>query len=168
MKNILGIIILLNASMAFALSAKSVYRGYKYGTLKSAKVVGSAWLDEKIEKVSRTYDFHENVSYVGEDWDEVTSTCGWSDEEAEERFDYSEVYVKVDFNKIVNRRGQTKGYIIYLFAEIEGDCDVERGVYVIDRAGNIVHDDGLWESTGLGFTDFLSGEYIVNDPMSEF
>jgi hypothetical protein len=164
----LSLIFLVSSTMALAISDKSIYRGYKYKTLKSVKVLSSKWLDANIEKVSRIYDFHENVSYIGEDPDEVAATCGLSDEETEELMNDTEVFVKIDTNKIVNKKGKTKGYIIYLFAELGGGCDVPRGVYVIDRKGQIIHDDALWESTGIGFSNFLRAEYIVNDPQSEF
>ena len=158
---ILSFIIL--TTTAFADQGVRFFKGYKYGHLNNAKVTNSAWLESAATLLEREHDFHENVSYVGEVWDEVANHCGFTEVESEQIYNDSEVYVETKWNKIINKKGKTKGYILYLFAHISSrskECYFPRSVYVINTKGIEVNSDKLWTDFKIGFEDFLLSEEI--------
>ncbi len=139
--------------------ATKIYNGYKYNTLKNAKVYGSEWLDEIEVVLERRHDFLENVSYIGEDWGNVTEFCNWSEEESEDYFNDSEVYTSTVWNKIVNKKGKTKGYILYLFASVN-DCEYPRGTYIVGKDGKEVDTETLWVLEEIDLGSYLENKVI--------
>lgn len=122
----------------FAITADGLEKGLRYKTLFPVKVATSDWLYNIAYEFSMKYDFNENVSYVGEDWEAVTEYCEFSPDISQEIADDSTVSVVIDWNKVVNKNGDTKAYILHLFANIESDygqCLFPRGAYATDKQG---------------------------------
>jgi hypothetical protein len=157
MKILTLLFVLLLGSNAYATSANSLEKGLKYNTLKMKKVKSSTWLEEKADALSSAHDFHENVSYVGEDWDDVAEYCEFDEETAELVYDNSQVEAAIDWNKVsTKKKNKTKAYALFLFAHIQsayGDCLYPRGLYGIDKKGNEIEEN----------LNFLNDYYIEND-----
>jgi hypothetical protein len=135
-----------------------IYKGITNKTLFTAPVKVNFWLDSAESVLEREHDFHENVSYVGEVWDEVEVLCDLSQEQSEEAFESSEVSVETKWSKIVDLQGKSKAYFMTLFARLSGDfgvCDFPRGTYVIGKDKIEISSDSLWKKYRIDFSDFL-------------
>lgn len=134
----LTLLIFIQYTNCFAINADGLEKGLRFKTLFPAKVVTSDWLDIIATELSVKYDFNENISYIGESWDEVTEYCEFSPDISQEIANDSTVSVVIDWNKVVNKYGETKAYILHLFANIESDyghCLFPRGAYATNASG---------------------------------
>jgi hypothetical protein len=156
---ILSFLMLISSAIASPDPAKKIYNGYKYKTLKNAKVTASKWLDEIEVTLEARHDFLENVSYVGEERGDVAEFCEWSEQELEENFDYSEIFTATIWNKIINKKGESKGYILYLFAEISG-CEYPRGTYIVGKDGKEIDTETFWVLDQIDLGTYLQNKVI--------
>jgi hypothetical protein len=135
-----------------------IYKGISNKTLFTAPVNVNYWLNSAESFLEREHDFNENVSYVGEVWDEVETFCDMTPEQSEEAYESSEMYVETKWSKIVDGKGATKAYFLTLFARLSGDfgvCDFPRGTYVIGKDKVEINSDLLWKKHRVDFSDFL-------------
>lgn len=162
------IFILFFTTQIFGQADFDIFAGYEDGRFNNSTVITSKWLERAAENIGEKYDFYENVSYTGEDWDEVEVFCGWTSSESSYYYDRAELIPFVDWNKIVNNQGKTQGYILYLLADVGGDCYFPRGIYIIDNKSKEVSSDYLEEEFSIDFGSFLTNKYIRNDPQMFF
>lgn len=135
-----------------------LYKGISNRTLFTAPVRVSPWLKSAESLLEREHDFYENVSYVGEVWDEVETFCDLSAEQSEDAYESSELLVETKWSKIVDINSKTKAYFLTLFARIDGGfgvCDFPRGTYVIGVDKKEIDSDLLWKKYQVDFSDFL-------------
>jgi hypothetical protein len=156
---LLSLFLTILSFQAFAVDKGiELYKGITNKTLFTAPVKANFWLDSAESVLEREHDFHENVSYVGEVWDEVEVLCDLTQEQSEEAYESSEVYVETKWSKIVDVDGKTKAYFLTLFARLSGDfgiCDFPRGTYVIGNDKIEINSDSLWKKYRIDFSDFL-------------
>ncbi len=135
-----------------------IYKGISNKTLFTSPVKVNFWLNSAESLLEREHDFHENVSYVGEEWDRVETFCDFSTEQSEEAYESSEIYVETKWSKIVDKELKTKAYFLTLFARVSGKfgvCDFPRSTYVIGKDKKEVNSDLLWKKYRVDFSDFL-------------
>ena len=115
MKQALLTFLILTTAVS-AMDSIELYHGLKSKTLNVQKVRSSTWLNSHADKLSSKHDFHENVSYVGENWDSVSEYCEFTSIQSDQIYHDSEIYVAIDWNKMVTKKLKSKAYILYLFS----------------------------------------------------
>lgn len=156
---------LVLSSQVFAVSATKIYNGIKEGSLKVVDVDFSRWLEEAQEQLERSHDFHENVSYVFEDINDVQIICNLTDEETEWVRVNSEMETFLAWTKIIKTKSKrTLAYVLKLYADLnwtdaktkeKKNCKVLRSAYVIDKKRREIDDRELYKAKKITFKDFL-------------
>lgn len=164
MKKILFIFLFISTS-CYAIDAISLYQGIKSNALRSKKVEIENWLQHQAHVLATRHNFYENVSYIGEEWDNVEFFCGFTKKQSKDIYNNSEVFVAVDWNQIINKTRSTKSYSLYLFANIvwkKGRCLYPRGAYAILRSGTELKSNDLYKKYSLSLFDVLMPVYVKN------
>lgn len=148
MKALFVTILLALTFSANANPIREIKVAYYAGELQLFKVANDStqesWLTRLEKELEQKYDFHEDMSYIFEAWDEVESHCSITDP------DFADG-ANIDWHTVWNTvasRGQVLGYVLHLVADIDGiqvngpyiRCQYIRSSYLISPQGEDLTD----------------------------